>query len=129
MIRRNRKKRRNDGFIFPAPFSGTVVMLLILGLTYVWLECRCQFLGREIAELERQQAALEKSLASEEYRWTQMKSLPNVERELERHGIIMGWPERGQVRRLRAEEVYGDLWEDATDKRHYAKLEKNNRGQ
>ena len=60
MIRRNRKKRRNEGYMFPAPLAGLVVVLSVLALAYVWMEARCQALGREIQALEREQMALEK---------------------------------------------------------------------
>jgi len=99
MARRNRKKRM-DGFMFPVPFAGFVVAASTLALGYVWLGCRCDSLGSDIRELEKESIALNKAYLNEEYRWTRIKSPRNIERALAAHGIQMTWPRRDQVVRL-----------------------------
>jgi hypothetical protein len=124
MMRQNRKKSRNEGFIFPGPFAGAMLLLLILGLAYVWVECRRQVLGQEIASLEGERAALEKTLGSEAYKWSQMRSLESVERALRRFGVAMVWPEDRQIMRLSESEVYGSGADMPGDRCGYARLER-----
>lgn len=106
--RRNRKQKRVDGFFFPAPFAGLVVVAATLALAYVWLGIRCEQVGRDIKDLEREHAALEKKRTNEELRWTRMKGLDNLEHELARHNRVMIWPRRDQVVRLYDMDRYRD---------------------
>lgn len=89
-----------EGFIFPVPFAGVVVLLSTLGLGYVWLGCRCEALGRELKALEIEKAALDKKHMNERLRWTCTKSPQNIEKSLAKHNIVMTWPRRDQVVRL-----------------------------
>ena len=114
MIRRNRKKRRNHGFMFPTPLAGVMVALSVLALAYVWLEARCQALGREIQAFERERAVLEKRRANEEYKWLEVKSLRNLRIVLARRGIAMSWPAVSQVVRMKESEVFGEQWDALT---------------
>jgi hypothetical protein len=100
MMRRNRKKMTMDGFIFPVPFAGLVVVISALALGYVWLGCRCEALGKELKRLETEKAELSKRWLNEEYNWTRMKSPQSIERALARHGIAMTWPRPEQIVRL-----------------------------
>jgi len=111
MARRNRKKgrRRQDGFIFPAPFAGIVVVVSSLALAYVWLGCRCESLGRELKALEQQQAELKKQYDTEAFKWARKKSPRNIERMLERCGITMVWPHRTRIVRLSEDDLNGGL--------------------
>ena len=125
MARRNRKKTKVHGFIFPVPIAGLLVLLSILGLAYVWLGYRCEALGRELKELETERAALRKKYLNEEYRWTQMKSLENIERVLLKHRIRMSWPHRDQVVSLpNIETLQAELAETTDDYFKLARLEK-----
>jgi len=99
MIRRNRKKRLH-GFVVPAPYAGAVVAGMLLALSYVWLGCRCDSLGKDIKSLEFERTEFKKQLLNEESRWTKMKSPGNLEMALAKRGIIMTWPRQDQVIRL-----------------------------
>ena len=99
MIRKNRKKRLH-GFVLPAPFTGIVVAGALLALSYVWLDCRCESIGRDIKNLEAEKTQLKKDLLSEESRWSKMKSPVNIEAVLAKHNIVMTWPRQDQVVRL-----------------------------
>lgn len=99
MIRKNRKKRLHS-FVLPAPLSGVVVAGALLALSYVWLDCRCESLGRDIKNLEAEKVQLKKDLLSEESRWSKMKSPANIEAVLAKHNIVMTWPRQDQVVRL-----------------------------
>ena len=97
MARKNRKKKRVDGFLIPMPFAGAVVAASALALVYVWLGCSCEAVGEEIKQLEAQQAELARQRLNAEYRWARTKSPRSLEIALERHGIEMDWPAAGQV--------------------------------
>jgi hypothetical protein len=99
MIRKNRKKRMH-GFVLPAPFAGTVVTGALLALSYIWLGCRCDSLGRDIKALEIEKAQLKKELLNEESRWAKMKSPSNIEMMLAKNNIVMTWPRQDQIVRL-----------------------------
>ena len=100
MARRNRKRKKANTVICPAPLAGIVVVAVSLGLGYVWLGSRCEAVGRDIQALERGRELLGNKYVNEAYRWTRLKSPGNIERALARHGIKMHWPARGQVVRL-----------------------------
>ena len=127
MARRNKKRRRRkqDGFIFPAPFAGIVVVVSSLALGYVWLGCRCEALGRDLKALEQKQADLQKQHVTETFKWARKKSPRNIERALEHGGITMVWPHRTKVVRLTEDDLKGGLSEDASlDDARYARLDR-----
>ena len=97
MARRNRQNRKLNGTSFPAPFAGVVVLVSVLGLSYVWLVGQCEAIGKELKDLEKTQAVLHKKYLNEEYRWMRMKSPRNMERALARCGIEMDWPRSDQI--------------------------------
>lgn len=113
--RRKRNKKKVDGFVFPAPFAGFVVMVSAFALGYLWLGCRCEALGVEIKDLEVRQKVLEKKYLNEEFRWTRIKSPGNLERVLKDLNVCMTWPRRDQVVRL---------YDTSRDQNRYAKLDR-----
>ena len=110
MAQRNRKRRRPNkehGYGFPGMIAGAFVVV-VLGLTYVWLGSRSDQLGREINALERHQQELNNAFRQEESRWARMRSPQGLESALRRWNIEMQWPTREQVVWLPAEEEYDD---------------------
>lgn len=97
MAKRNRKLRQKDGYLYFRPVASVIVGLAIVGLMYVWLNCRCEAVGKEIQQLEREKAELTKKQNAEQYRWTQMKAPRNVEQVLRQRGLQMDWPNSTQV--------------------------------
>ncbi|MFO7870412.1 MAG: hypothetical protein R6V03_03155 [Kiritimatiellia bacterium] len=93
--RRNRKK--TDGFAFPARFTGLVICLSVVALAYVWLCCRCEAVGKEIKELERENGELRQRYTSEVSRWARMISPRNMELVLARNNLRMHWPRVNQI--------------------------------
>jgi hypothetical protein len=115
MARKNTRKKRKkqlNGFIFPVPFAGVVVMASALALGYVWLGCQCEALGDEIKAIESAGVELNKKQLTAEYRWVRTKSPRSMEIALQRHGIKMDWPRAGQVVRLDRGAVSRDLEHD-----------------
>ena len=105
-MKKKKNRKRVDGFVFPVPFAGALIVVATLALAYVWMGCRCEALGREIKSLEREKSVLYKKYQNEENRWTQMKSPRNLERVLKRYHISMVWPKPAQIVRLKSEDVF-----------------------
>lgn len=106
MARKNSRKKRKkqqqiNGFAFPVPFAGIVVVAAALALGYVWLGCQCEALGDEIKVVELERADLNKKYLNAEYRWVRTKSPRSMEIALQRHGLDMDWPRAGQIVRLK----------------------------
>ncbi len=97
MAKRNNRKKKADGFIFPVPFAMVVIFASTLALAYVWLGCRCEAVGREIKALEIENEELRRNYVNENYKWTRMKSPQNLESKLRAMNIAMDWPRKDQV--------------------------------
>lgn len=105
MARKNSRKKRKrqqqmNGYIFPVPFAGIVVVASALALGYVWLGCQCEAIGDEIKTFEARGTELRKQLLSVEYRWARTKSPQSLDIALQRHGLKMDWPRADQLVRL-----------------------------
>ena len=124
MRRRNRKKKKNDAFLFPVPFAGLAIVIVTVGLGYVWMSCRCQALGQDLKALENRREELNKTYQQELYKWTRMKAPQNLDRELARRGIAMTWPSSRQVVRLGRHDLLADPWEVDPGVR-YARVERS----
>ena len=102
MARRNRKKRK-DGFVFPAPLAVALAVLAGLSLLYLWLNVKTDTLGLDIKALEVKGEALRARLIKEQCEWAQMQSPANMEKALRNHGLVMTWPNMDQVVMVRAD--------------------------
>jgi len=99
MGRRNAKKQKNT-VVLPVPFAGVVTLVCTIGLSYTWLDCRCDALGDELKALELTIVDLDKKHNREEYRWIRMKSPAKIKQALELNGLVMTWPRDNQVVKL-----------------------------
>lgn len=99
MGRRNKKKKL-DSFMLPLPLAGVVVLVTAVALAYVWLDCRCETLGREIKALERDKELLKRKCLTEEYKWARMKSPREIDKALQKFHIEMAWPKSDQILRM-----------------------------
>lgn len=128
MSRRNYKKRRNEGFILPAPIAGAIVLLSAVALVYVWLGCQCDALGKEIQALEKERQALAKKLDNEENKWSALKAPSSIEKALAAHGIAMTWPGSRQVIRLTEADMQNEPFGSSMAAiLRYAKLDRGGR--
>ena len=123
MRRRNRRKRIN-GFITTMPYVGVVVLIASIALMYLWLNSRCETLGREIKQLEKAKEEFNKKYLTEEYRWAQMKSPKNIEKQLAKFKINMFWPSQKQVIRIADKSAMNDK-PTSTAARGYASRQRN----
>jgi hypothetical protein len=111
MVRRNRK-RKVETAALPAPFTGFMVFAVVCGLVYVWLDCRCEAVGRRLKQAESRRTELNKTLMNEENNWVQARSPANIERSLARYGMKMSWPRPEQIVRIRDDAAPSRLFEN-----------------
>lgn len=104
MARKNKKKRRS-AFTFPIPFAGVIVVLCTVGISFTWLDCRCDALGQEIRALEDKLSELEQERERQESRWSQMISTRGILQALAVNRVVMVWPRDHQVVRMFAQET------------------------
>ncbi|NKB24252.1 MAG: hypothetical protein GKR87_07740 [Kiritimatiellae bacterium] len=97
--KQNRKKQEG-GFAFPAPLASILLLAAILSLSYLWVHGRCEALGVYIQDLEAQKEKIYNQFLNEEYKWSNMKTLPNIKAALLRNGSVMSWPNEDQIVRV-----------------------------
>lgn len=87
------------------PFPNMLAMVLVCvatsGLSYIWLCARCDTLGNEIKQLERQRRTLRMRAINEQDRWSNMLAPANLERALKYHHLAMTLPGERQIVRVR----------------------------
>lgn len=94
----SRRKKKNQVQVpFPVVLANVLVLVTVLGLSYMWLCARCDALGREIKEKERELAAAEKRCNKEQERWSIMTSPSNLRRAVGALGLDMRMPSESQV--------------------------------
>ena len=98
--RRNRKKFSRSA-ASTSPFIMAACAGLLIFVVYIWLDLRCEALGRRISQLEGQKVALQRQVKQERSRWESAKSLEQVERLLQRHHVAMTWPDERNIVRIR----------------------------
>jgi len=99
MARQNRK-RRTEGFVFPAPLAALLGAVVGVGLFTVGLKARTEALGREIKVLETRRDGLRRQTAKEQAEWSRLQMPTRIELALQEHGLEMVWPARAQIVRL-----------------------------
>jgi hypothetical protein len=85
---------------FPVLLANVLVLVAVLGLSYMWLCSRCDTLGRDIKDKEAELAAAHKRLVSEQERWSSITSPANLERAIRKHQLSMSMPRDSQVIRI-----------------------------
>lgn len=100
MAKKNKKKGPVK-FPVPIPIVALVAVLAGLSLVYVCLQSRTETLGREIKKLEASRDRLRDQLVREQCEWARMQSPAKLEEALKTHGLVMTWPARDQIVRLR----------------------------
>ncbi len=124
-MRKNKKKRQSNAFVFPVPYAGVVVLVATLALAYVWLGCRYESLGARIVALEKEKQAADEGYYREKSKWVRMKSPLNIESALIAHGLIMHVPKTDQVVWLKDSDVVDEqMTEGGGAVLQFAKLER-----
>lgn len=98
---RNNKKKGQAKLPVPIPLVALVLVLAGLSLVYVCLQTRTETLGREIKALEVARDHLREQLVREQYDWAKLQSPSSLEQAMKTHGLVMTWPGRDQIVRVR----------------------------
>jgi len=94
----SRKKKKNQVQVpFPVVLANVLVLVAVMGLSYMWLCARCDALGREIKTKEAELAAAQKRCNNEQERWAIMTSPSNLRQAIRRFGLDMQMPNDSQV--------------------------------
>ncbi len=102
MIRRNRKK--NDaGFVNHLPWALTLALGVAFALAYEHLHERTESVGRELKALEIKRDQLIDQIHRQQYAWARLQSPLSLEQALREQGLVMTWPERDQIVRIRVD--------------------------
>ena len=102
---RKKTKKNQVQVPFPVLLANVLVLVAVLGLSYMWLCSRCDALGREIKSKEGELAAAQKRLVNEQDRWSSITSPLNLQRAIRRHGLDMTMPREKQVVKVRSWDV------------------------
>jgi hypothetical protein len=97
---RKKTKKNQVQVPFPVVLANVLVLVAVLGLSYMWLCSRCDALGREINRLEVKLTAAQKRLVNEQDRWSSITSPLNLKRAIRKHGLNMEMPEQKQVMKV-----------------------------
>ena len=97
---RKKTKKNQVQVPFPVVLANVLVLVAVLGLSYMWLCSRCDALGREIKNKEAELAEAKKRFINEQDRWSSITSPLNLKRALRKHGLDMTMPEQKQVMKV-----------------------------
>ncbi|RKX43122.1 MAG: hypothetical protein DRP64_08680 [Verrucomicrobia bacterium] len=88
--RKKKKMKKNQVQVpFPVLLANILVLVAVLGLSYMWLCSRCDALGKEIGDRESKLATARKHLEDERDRWSTITSPLNLERTIKKHRLHM----------------------------------------
>ena len=98
--RKKKKMKKNEVQVpFPVLLANVLVLVAVLGLSYMWLCSRCDALGREIKSKEALLSTAEKRLVMEQGRWSVLTSPNNLKNAIRKHRLNMSVrPEEETVR-------------------------------
>lgn len=82
---------------FPVVLANVLVLVTVLGLSYMWLCARCDALGGQIKELEVELIAAQKRTNAEQERWAKMTNPPNLREAIRIFGLNMTMPRDAQI--------------------------------
>jgi cell division protein FtsB len=112
MANKRKKKKMKKNQVqtpFPVFLANILVLVTVLGLSYMWLCSRCDALGKEIKEKERELIAVEKRATDEQDRWSNITSPVNLARAIKKYHLGMAMPRESQIIRVSYQENFDDL--------------------
>ena len=99
--RKKKKMKKNHVQVpFPVLLANVLVLVAVLGLSYMWLCARCDALGKEIKSLENELNAAQKCLVQAQDHWSTMTSPQNLQRAINNHRLKMSMPGEAQIVRV-----------------------------
>lgn len=101
--RKNKKthKKNQVRVPFPVLLANILVLVAVLGLSYMWVYSRCDALGKEIKHKESTLVKASKRLVNEQDRWSYITSPANLERAIKKYQLEMVMPRESQIVRVR----------------------------
>jgi len=93
-------KKKQVQVPFPVLLANVLVLVAVLGLSYMWLCSRCDALGKEIKSKETELTIAQKRLVGEQDRWSNITSPANLERAIKKHRLHMAMPRETQIIRV-----------------------------
>lgn len=100
--RKRKKMKKNQAQVpFPVLLANILVLVAVLGLSYMWLCSRCDALGKEIKRKEAELVAAQKRLVKEQDLWSSLTSPHNLKRAIMKHRLDMVMPRDAQIVRVR----------------------------
>ena len=101
MATKRKKKKKNQVQVpFPVLLANVLVLVAVLGLSYMWLCSRCDALGKDIRTKEKALIAAQKRLVDEQDRWSYITSPSNLKRAIKKHNLKMVMPREEQIVRV-----------------------------
>ena len=85
---------------FPVLLANVLVLIAVLGLSYMWLCSRCDTVGQDIKSKEARLVEANRRLVSEQDRWSTITSPSNLERAIRKYNLAMIMPNEDQVLRI-----------------------------
>ena len=125
MLTKKNKKKGQAKFPVPVPLVALLLVLVAFALVYVCLQSRTETLGREFRGLEASRDRLRDQLVREQCEWAKMQSPSSLEQALKNHGLVMTWPGRDQIVRVRYDGTLDTL--HGFESRPMARVARNNR--
>jgi hypothetical protein len=106
--RKKKKMKKNQVQVpFPVLLANILVLVAVLGLSYMWLCSRCDALGKDIKNKERELTASQKRLVNAQDRWSYITSPANLKRAIKKHQLDMVMPRESQIIRVRYQQDAG----------------------
>jgi hypothetical protein len=125
MLTKKNKKKGQAKFPVPVPLVALLLVLVGFALVYVCLQSRTETLGREIRGLEAARDRLRNEEVRQQCEWARMQSPSSLEQALKAHGLVMTWPGRDQIVRVRYDGTLDTL--HGFESRPMARVARNNR--
>ena len=98
--KRKTTKKNQVQVPFPVLLANVLVLVAVLGLSYMWLCSRCDALGKDIKRKEADLIAAQKRLVNEQDRWSSITSPANLERAIRKYKLDMTMPREQQIVRI-----------------------------
>ncbi|MBN2684692.1 MAG: hypothetical protein JXR40_05390 [Pontiellaceae bacterium] len=97
----SRTNKRNEVRVpFPMVLANVLVAVTVLGLSYMWLNARCDALGREIKKAEQELGKAQKQARIEQERWATLTNPSNLRAAIKRFDLNMSMPRESQIVKL-----------------------------
>lgn len=77
-----------------------LVLVVIFGLSYLWVSSRCDVLGEKIKKEEVRLLSKQKSFRNEQDQWSVLTSAINLQRAIQKYQLGMIMPRESQIVRL-----------------------------